>query len=371
MEINVNVKPRLRFRAFYLFFIIYGIQTGVGIIGAPRYIFREAGRDAWLSVIIAFLMQIIVTYVMLLILRQYKNADIFGIQVDLFGRWIGKILGTVYIVYFAASLFSIIITYIEVIQIFLYPTLPAYVIGSLLLIVIVYAVLGGIQVVIGVMVIFPFLIQWLLILLYDPISKMDWLHLLPMFQTSIPELLKGAKATTYSLSGFEVLFVLYPFIDNKEKAKLPIFLGMGYTSLLIFSMTVIVLGYFSLEDLSEVEFSVLAIYKSVSYTFIERLDFIVVAQWMFVIMPNLALLMWALTYGVKRLYRVPQRTMVYAVAIVILILVSVIKYERVINQLVDIISEVGFWLIFVYPLIILPLVWIKKKWRKHKGSAPT
>ncbi|WP_274380099.1 GerAB/ArcD/ProY family transporter [Lederbergia galactosidilytica] len=122
MEINVNVKPRLRFRAFYLFFIIYGIQTGVGIIGAPRYIFREAGRDAWLSVIIAFLMQIIVTYVMLLILRQYKNADIFGIQVDLFGRWIGKILGTVYIVYFAASLFSIIITYIEVIQIFLYPT---------------------------------------------------------------------------------------------------------------------------------------------------------------------------------------------------------------------------------------------------------
>ncbi len=102
---------------------------------------------------------------------------------------------------------------------------------------------------------------------------MDWLHLLPMFQTSIPELLKGAKATIYSLSGFEVLFVLYPFIDNKEKAKLPIFLGMGYTSLLIFSMTVIVLGYFSLEDLSEVEFSVLAIYKSVSYTFIERLEF--------------------------------------------------------------------------------------------------
>lgn len=369
MEINVNVKPRLRFRAFYLFFIIPGIQIGVGILGVPRFIFVEAGRDAWISVLISFLMQVIAMYAMLLILEQYKNADIFGIQVDLFGKWIGKLLGTVYILYAAASLLSVLITYIEIVQIFLYPTLPAYVIGLLLLIIVVYAVLGGIRVVIGVMVIFPLTVQWLLILLYEPISRMDWTHLLPIFTASIPELLKGAKATTYSLSGFETLFMLYPFIDNKEKTKLPIFLGMGYATLLILVSTVIVLGYYSLEDLPEARFSTLAIFKSVSYTFIERLDFIVVAQWIFVIVPNLTLLLWAITYGTKRLYKIPQRIMVYTVAAIVLILASILKYDQVISKLVDTISQFGFWLIFVYPLVLLPIVFLKKKWQKHKGSA--
>ncbi|WP_062108794.1 GerAB/ArcD/ProY family transporter [Bacillus niameyensis] len=369
MEVNVNVKPRLRFRAFYLFFIIFGVQTGVGILGAPRFIYQEAGRDAWVSILIAYLMQIIVVYVMVLVLRQYKNTDIFGIQVDLFGKWVGKALGAVYIIYFAASFFSILITYIEVVQIFLYPTLSSYMIGGLLLIIVVYAVLGGLRIIIGVTVIFPLLVQWFLILLYVPIIKMDWLHFLPMFQASIPELLHGARATSYSLSGFEIFFVLYPFIEDKEKVKLPMFLGMGYTTFLILITTVIVFGYYSLEDLHIIDFSVLAIFKSVSYTFIERLDFIVVAQWVFVIIPNLVLLMWAITYGMKRLYRVPQRIMVYIVSLIMLILASFIKYDIIISKLVDTISLIGFWLIFVYPLILLPLVWIKKKWRKLKGSA--
>src|SRR5690625_7052584 len=104
MEVNLQVKPGLRIRAFYLFFIIPSIQVGVGVLGAPRYIFAEARQDAWLSILIAFVYIIIVAWVMFIILNQYKNTDIFGIQVVIFAKWYVMLFDTIYIVFFVAEL---------------------------------------------------------------------------------------------------------------------------------------------------------------------------------------------------------------------------------------------------------------------------
>src|SRR5690606_41065348 len=90
----MEVKPNLRFRAFYLIFILYSAQTGVGVMGLPRYIFKEAHRDSWISILIAYVFMVILLYVMFHILKQYESADIFGIQVDVFGRFFGTILGS-------------------------------------------------------------------------------------------------------------------------------------------------------------------------------------------------------------------------------------------------------------------------------------
>src|SRR5690625_6088345 len=150
MEVNLQVKPGQRIRAFYLFFIISSIEVGDGFLRAPSYMCGEARPDAWLFILIAFVYIIIVAWVMFIILNQYKNTDIFGIQVDIFGKWIGKLLGTIYIVFFAAELLSVLLTYVEIVQIFLYPTIPTLVMGLILMILVVYSVLGGIRVIVGV-----------------------------------------------------------------------------------------------------------------------------------------------------------------------------------------------------------------------------
>jgi spore germination protein AB len=366
MEINSNIKSRLQFPAFYLFFIIFGIQTGVGIMGIPSYIFREAKQDSWISVLLSLVLLIIITSVMLLILKQYENADIFGIQIDIFGKWIGILFGTIYILYFLLTQLSILLNYIEVIKVFLFPTTSNFVIGLLFIFLIIYCVLGGIHTIIGITFLFVILTQWFWIFLYDPISRMDWDHFMPMFQASVPELLEGVKATTFSLSGFEILFILYPFIKNKEKIKLPLFLGLSYTVLSILLVTVVSIGYYSRMDLDEIKWATLGLFKNVSYTFVERLDNLIIFEWIMVILPNLVLLMWAMTYGLKRLYKFPQKTSLYITSIIILIVISFVEHDKHINMLTDFVAQVGFWLLYAYPLILLPIVLIKKKWRKQR-----
>src|SRR5690625_56225 len=369
MEVNLKVKPGLRIRAFYLFFIIPSIQIGVGVLGAPRYIFAEARQDAWLSILIALVYIIIVAWVMFIILNQYKSADIFGIQVDVFGKWIGKLLGTIYIVFFAAELLSVLLTYIEIIQIFLYPTIATWVMGLVLMILVVYSVLGGIRVIVGVSFLFVLVMPWIFILLYDPITRMEILHFHPMFQASVTELLKGAKATAYTFLCLEMLFILYPFIENKKKAKLPVYLGLSVSALLVLVTTIISIGYYSPYDLNKMDWAVLSLFKSVSLSFLERFDYIIVAEWMMITIPTMIFLMWGVTHGMKRLYAIPQKKTLYVVAVIVLTLTFFLKTDYSIQKYTDIISIIGFWIIFVYPIVLLPLVLIKKQWQKRKGSA--
>lgn len=367
MNINPEINSNTTIRAFYLFFIICNMQMGVGIMGAPVYIFDIAKQDAWISIIVSYLSVTLTVAVMFYILKQYNNTDIFGIQVDLFGQWIGKLLGTVYIVYFAATFITVLATYIQVIRIFLYPTFPIYMLALLLLALIIYSIFGGFRVIVGIAFIFLLLTQLLLFLLYDPITRMNWNHFFPMFQAPVMDILKGAKRTTFTMAGFEMLFLVYPFIQNKEKAKLPVFLGIAYSSFIFLVTTAISIGYFSLEYLGYLEWSVLTLFKSVMYTFVERVDLLVIVEWMMIVLPNNILFMWGVTYGLKRLYKIPQKISVFIVAGIALIIISMLKYEMQVLKLTDYIADVGFWLIFIYPFILLPLVILKKKWRQRKG----
>ena len=368
MEVNIKIKKSLRIRAFQLFFIITGAQIGVGILGAPRYIFEYSRQDAWLSVLIAFVYMLIVLWAMFLILEQYENADIFGIQVDVFGKWFGKLLGSIYILFFIASLLSILLSYIEVIQLFLYPTMPSFVMGVLLLILVVYSVLGGFRVVVGVVFLFALLSPWVFVLLYDPITRMEVTHFQPIFDASITDLLKGARTTAYSFIGLEILFVIYPFIDNKQNAKLPAYLGASTSALLILITTIISIGYYSPSDFDLMRWPVLILFKSVSFSFMERFDYFVIAEWMMITITTMVLLMWSITYGSKRLYAISQKKTLYVVAILLFAIVTIPYTNYQIKKFSDVLTQVGFWIVFVYPLVLLPIVLIKKKQRR-KGSA--
>lgn len=358
MHINMTIDNKIS--SFYLFFIITGIQIGVGIMGVPRFIFKEAHQDAWLSILVTFVWMLIVIQVMLMILKQYENADLFGIQVDVFGKFIGKLFGTIYILFYCISLVTVYLNYIEVVHVFLYPTLSPFVMAILLAILALYTVMGGFHVAVGISFIFFFLPQWLWFLLYDPISRMDFDHFLPMFDASFTQILKGAKVTTYSVIGFEILFFIYPYISNKKNIRRSAFWAVAFSSFVVLSFTIISIGYFSPHDLSDVNWSVITLFKSVSFSFIERLDYIVVVEWMMIVLPNLVLLLWIISQGLKRIYHVPPKYSLYIISAICVLLASIIKKYDTIHFITNFIANFGFWLVFIYPFFLLVFMWLKK-----------
>ncbi|MCT2535784.1 spore germination protein [Aquibacillus koreensis] len=369
MEVNHVVKPNLQIRAFYLFFIILNIQTGLGILGAPRHIFQEAKQDAWISVLIGGVIMHVVVVVMVIILKNYESADILGIQVDVFGTWIGKALGTVYILYIFGVLLSSLINYIQIVQVFIYPQMPPWLLGALLILLIVYTVLGGFRVAVGVTFVFFFLSFWLFFFLYEPARLMDLNHFKPMLEATPKELLFGSYQAGYSYVGLEILFFIYPFIENKKKISMPVHAGVASTTILLLVVTVISVGFFTSITLEHLIWPALSMYKIIEYPIIERFDLIVVTQWAMVIFPNFILFAWLITYSMKRLYGISQRKVLYTIATLLLIGIIYIKKQTIISQFIATISNIGFIIAIVYPVILLPLVLIKRKLVKMKEKS--
>lgn len=369
MDVNVHTQKYDQFRAFYVFFIIGSVQIGVGVIGAPRLIFEKAGHDAWISILLSFIFVLIVAFAMLYILRQYENADILGIQYDLFGGFINKLFGTIYIIHFATEIFSILITYIEIIKVFIFPDSSSLILGTMLLILIIYSCLGGLRVIVGVTFLFFFLSHWIIFLLPEAMTKMNFFNFLPVMDRGIIDIIEGAKSTAYTFMGFEILFFLYPFIQNKENIRKPFVLALFYSAFFVLLVTVVTIGFFSAEQIQRRIWPVFHLFKIQTSPLIERFDYIVVAEWMMMTIPTMVLLMWGITYTAQRLYKIPNKVSLYGTSVLLLILLPFFTTRNQINSFTDIVQQSGIWITYIYPLILVPLIWIKKKRRKKKKGS--
>lgn len=361
MNINVSVGKGNRIQAFYLFFIIVGIQIGIGILGAPRYIIQEARQDAWLSIVIAYIGLLIVIAAMFMILSRYENADILGIHQHLFGSVVAKLLGCIYIFYFTLELLSVLSSYVEIVKVFLFPTIPIIVLASMILLIVGYSVLGGIRVITGVVFLFSLLSFWIVPLIYDPMSRMDATHFLPMFDASFTELMKGAKSTSYTFFGPEILLFIYPFIENKNKMKMPVFLSVTFTCFTLLIATIVSIGYFSLEGIENLTWPVISLYKSVSFSFMERFDYFIIVEWMMIIVTTIILLMWIIVHSIERLFQIEQKKSVVGMSIILLLAAAMVSTEIHSQKLTDFNAKIGFWIVYIYPLILLPIVLFKTK----------
>ncbi len=368
MKVNLDISRGIQIQAFYLFFLIHTMQIGAGLMGVSSHIFSSAKHDAWVSILIAGIWMHLTIFVMIKMLEQYQNADLLGIQRDLFGKWINLLLGTLFCIYIFIALSSIILNYIEVVQVYLFPTMPTWLISLFLLSLTIYAVLGGIRVVAGAAFLFFLITIGLTLILAKPITLMDTDHFFPIFDASFTDILQGAHKTAFTFLGLEVLLFAYPYIRNKNKAHISSQLGVLLTVIITFSVVFITIGYFSPDQLERLIWATLSLFKIIRFPFIERFDVIAVAVWMLVILPNIITFTWILVHNVKRLYGVRQKYSIYIVSILLFIFTSIFQYRINIHTLTDISGQVGFYITFVYPFILLPIVLIKKKMQGKRGE---
>lgn len=367
MEINVKPKPYLLFNAFHLFFVIQSVQVGVGLPGFQRIIFMESGHDAWISILLAGLASHFVVMIMIATLNRYESADLFGIHHDIYGQWLGRIANTIYIAYFI--LFAIVVfrAYIEIVQAWLFPELPLWIIALFGLFFSIYAIQGGIRVVIGLSVLSLLLTLWMIFLLYFPIQYAHWNSLLPILETPVQDLIKGAYKMTFTIVGFEILYFIYPYIKEKEKTTLYTHLSLLFTTILYLVVMLVTLSYFSGDQLVKTIWATLSMFKIVKLPFIERFEIIAISLWMIVVLPNAVFPLWIASRGIKRIYGFKQRHSLYIISGIVFVALILMKTRDQINMVFDWFGNNGFYLIFIYPIILYALVILIHKKRRKKG----
>ncbi|KMJ59660.1 spore gernimation protein [Bacillus sp. LL01] len=369
METPTKSNKSVLFSAYLIFFIVHTNQTGVGIAGVQRVIFNEARQDAWISIIISYIGMTSVVAAMCYILKSFGNKDLFEIHTILFGKVLGTVLNMVIVVYLLAGLLSIIMNYTEIIQAWIFPDLETWAITAILLLITMYGVYGGIKTIVGVSFLGFFLTIWLVFMLVVPIRYIDWINFLPIMEASPKELFKGAFKTSFTVLGLEMLYFTYPYVRNKEKVHKYAQLGVFFTFVLIFAVTIVAIGYYSGEQLEKTIWATLSMFKIVQFPNLERFEFLAVSLWLVIILPNTLFMLWAASKGLKKIFHVQQKLFVIICSGIILGCSFFFKKRIFINELVDKVGWFGLYVIFIYSLLLCMVVFIRNRLKARRHSA--
>ncbi|WP_019156211.1 GerAB/ArcD/ProY family transporter [Robertmurraya massiliosenegalensis] len=357
---NVNVPETKQISPFLVFFIIHSMQFGIGILGFQRVIAKFAGYDAWMSIILTGIGIHILLW-MIYKMLNIAGGDIVSIHSYVFGNKLGKVLSSFLILYFCLLTVMVLRTYIEVVQVWMFPHLETFWFALVFLAVVVYGIFGGFRTVTGISFFGIVLPSYILVLFLFTIPYAEFDNLLPIFDHSIMDILKASRNMSLTVIGFETLLVFYPFVKNPEQSKKWGHLAILYTTFLCLYLSILTFAYFPEEQLQLNIWPTLTMWKIIMMPFVERFEYIGLANWCLIILPNASIALWCASRLAKRLFSFKIRKTVPVLAILSLIATSSLFTRTQINFLSDLVGTVGFYFTFVYiPLLFIATLIVKK-----------
>lgn len=232
----------------YILMITFIIGTSLAVSS-----YSGSEQDSWISKLIALALSIPMVIIYGSILKDHLGKDIFQILEYIFGKIIGKIIISSYVIYFfhlgAIDLRNIT----EFIQICSLPDTPQYFTALFIGILGIYILKAGLEVIARVnKFVTPILIFIISITLIGVIPKADMTNFLPILKNGWSPVIKDGFSKFSLGLGETVIFLA--FLNNvKEKDEsIKIYLkGIILGSIIIFSVTIrniSVLGFPSLAS---------------------------------------------------------------------------------------------------------------------------
>ncbi|WP_331281076.1 GerAB/ArcD/ProY family transporter [Bacillus sp. EB01] len=365
--LTVSIPEKAKVSSFLTFFLVHKMQWGVGILGFQRIIAMYAGYDSWISVLLAGLA------IHPLIWMVYKMAaisggDIVSIHEYTFGKKIAKWACLPFVLYFSLLSVTALRTFIEIIQVWMFQDLSTFWFALPFMLLVIYIVSGGFRTVAGIAffgVILPF---YMIFVFFYTIPYANFNQLLPILEHSFKGLAMASFNMALTYIGWEMLLTYYPFIKNPEKSQKfahwgILFTTLGYTLIAIMSFV-----YYSEGQLERTVWATLSIFKIVEMPFVERFEFVGLATWNLIILPNVCLGLWGASRVLKRAFRVKQKVGIYVISILILVACSLISGRADIDMLNTITGRAGFFLNFGYLPLLFAATLISRKVKNHGKS---
>ncbi|MCF6410653.1 GerAB/ArcD/ProY family transporter [Pseudalkalibacillus salsuginis] len=355
---NVKVSPTL------VFFLIHSMQVGIGILGFERYIVKDAGYDAWVSILIGGVIMHILLWMIYHILED-SDGDLVSVHNDIFGKFLGGLFSIIFSFYYLLLTLTVIRTFVEVVQVWIFPRLNVWVFTFLFLLLAYYFAAGGFRIVTGMCLFSVILGLPILALKFYPIQYAHLENLFPVIDHTLIEILAATKTVTLSYLGIELLLIYYPFIKKPVSSKKWAHHGVFFTTLLYLVTALVSFIYYSEKGIQSVIWPTISLWKIVELPFVERFEYVGIALWVYVILPNICLALWAASRIPRRVFHFRQRWVLILYFIILYIASGLLKDREMIDTLNDWTGKIGFYVLLYIPILFIIQKAMKKARKRH------
>ncbi|PFE15274.1 GerAB/ArcD/ProY family transporter [Bacillus cereus] len=336
-------------------FLIHGAQMGIGILQLPRLLAEKADMDGWISLISGWLMSVLASLIIVQIMKKNPHDTLLDLLTMYFGKWFGKIGAIALFLYFLFMSFVVIQKSILYIRVWIIPESTEYILMLLISVPIYIIARNGIKVIGRYAELIFFITIWIFLFYIFALKQSHhWEHILPLFKNITQPILNTPSTAAMSFLGFEIIFLLYPFLEKKQDAARGIIIANSITLILFLYITISCFVFFSPNEITQYNEPTLSMLKIIEFRFLERVEIIFLALYIFVVSTTWIPYIYCSTFcmswlGVSRNYS-KYLKFILLLFIVLFYFIPSTLYQNALLQRMG--AKIGLVIAYILPLVL-------------------
>ncbi|MDM5307910.1 GerAB/ArcD/ProY family transporter [Peribacillus frigoritolerans] len=358
---------------YQLFVLIFLFEMGSALL-VP--LAGEAKQAAWLVILIAMLGGFLLFFIYYGLFQYYPDQLLTEFVRSILGNFLGRIVAFLYILYFIYLAARVLRDFGDTLLTFAYPHIPLFVANAAFILVVVYTVRKGVEVLTRTGELFFVLENLLLMTFFLLIVASGMIHLnnlKPVIEMSVTGMVKMAFTKTIFFPFGEIIsfLMIFPYLNEPKRLKkigISSIAAAGIFLAIIMAMNIAVLG---VDLTTRSQYPLLSLIQSIEVAgFLERLD----VYFLFLLMIGGFIKISVFTYvavtGTANVFNVKQPSrLAYPVGFVIL-LSSIIIASNFTEHMHEGLGAVPIYIHLpfqvIIPLLLLIIAFFKN--RKKEGQ---
>ncbi len=349
-----------------IFFIIFAVVVGYGIVNLPNDAAILAGTGAWIPLAINTVIISLLAYIVSYIGYYHENQTLYEYSQKLMGKALGKIITIIYIIHFLNILSYLVKSYSEIVTLIFLNRTPVWAISISLLLIIGYALTKNLKTIARLTEIYVSLvIIGFIVIQIIMTTQGKIINIRPLFGSE--DLITYVKASFelfVPFVGLEIImFIPINKIKNKGIMKYSIlsivFVGMLY--IFVVESTISVVG---VEDLVYYDASIFKVLKGIdlhSLEILQRPDGFYVTFWTMNLFCDICIIAYLiLDQCIKFFKNTSKYVIVFFIITITFILSQFLKTPIQMDIVVTIIKNFGILTLIIIPSILLIITKVKK-----------
>lgn len=343
-------------------FILIGIMLDVTAADLPNGVMATAKQDGWISVLIGASYPLYVAILAIYVSKKFPKENILVLS----KRYLGKTFGTILNFLFLLSFFSYFPPLISTIGIIMrteaVPTLTSLKIYVVLVFIGIYTANKGIKV-IGRMCTIAF--WWVLVIILPTIAILkqgSYLNISPIFGSGVVNILKGSLTSAYDYSLMELIFLIYPFINDSSKIKGSVLKAVGFTAAIYTWITFITIYYMGKDIIPKTVWGFFTVTEAVKVEIINNFRDVFIFFWIFIAIKSASIFSYVCMFILEDLKKIKSKRMAYIVLATVIIMLAKKYYGDVLamGEITKYTAPISTIYNLSYLTLITSLIWIKK-----------
>ncbi|WP_219838398.1 GerAB/ArcD/ProY family transporter [Paenibacillus sp. R14(2021)] len=344
----------MKLTGMQLFWLLFAMQLGMTSLLTFSPAFEAAKQGAWISMLLATLIALAVTYIAAKLSLLYPEKTLIEYVPLIVGKWLGTLITFSYLAVWYAVAGIILREYADFVHLALFTSTPLWVIILFMLLVMVYNVQGGIHIVgRGSEIIGPFILFSILLITLLALNNLNPVRMLPLIPGNrVTPILKGSVGATSFLCESVIIVMLIAFKGAGKRIVPYVLWGVGLSSLFMIIGMINVMMVLGADIPAKLQYPIYTFLQYISVMdFIQNIDVLAVIVTIFSIFIKLSIYMFATSYGTAQLLRIKRWKRMLCVSAPILFVIAMLPKNIIQSQ----IYFPQFWMKYVMPIHLIGL----------------